>query len=159
MQYCRALYIHRKDAEDGLQDSLISAMQNFRSLKEEAKFRSWFFTIITHTFYRSRRRQAGINKLFIPLQESHQVFPEVYKNDHPEEREKTMLAALESLSEKERTSILLFELAGLSLEEIRKVQGEKSLSAVKSRLSRTRLKLRNAIIEREKSKEPTKKPL
>jgi hypothetical protein len=44
----------------------------------------------------------------------------------------------------------MFEIGGLSLEEIRKVQNEKSISAVKSRLSRTRLKLRNTIIEMEK---------
>ena len=61
-----------------------------------------------------------------------------------------MLAALDSLSEKERTAILLFEIGGLSLEEIRNVQKEKSISAVKSRLSRTRVKLRITIIEMEK---------
>ena len=61
-----------------------------------------------------------------------------------------MLAALDTLSEKERTAILLFEIGGLSLEEIMKLQKEKSISAVKSRLSRTRLKLRNTILEMEK---------
>ena len=61
-----------------------------------------------------------------------------------------MLVALDSLSENERTAVLLFEIGGLSLEEIRKVQKEKSLSAVKSRLSRTRVKLRNTILEMEK---------
>lgn len=150
VQYCRALFANRKDAEDGLQDAIISAMQHFRALKDYSKFRSWFFTIITRTFYSSRRRQASVSKLFIPLQENHYVFPEVYNDTHLGEREIIMLAALDTLSEKERTAILLFEIGNLSLEEIKKVQGEKSLSAVKSRLSRTRLKLRNAIIEMEK---------
>lgn len=54
VQYCRALYINRKDAEDGLQDAIISAIQHFRSLRDDSKFRSWFFTIITRTFYSSR---------------------------------------------------------------------------------------------------------
>jgi DNA-directed RNA polymerase specialized sigma24 family protein len=74
----------------------------------------------------------------------------MYNDDHLGEREKIMLAALDTLNEKERTAILLFEIGGLSLEEIRKVQKEISISAVKSRLSRTRLKLRKTIIEIEK---------
>ena len=150
VQYCRALFINRKDAEDGLQDAIISAMQHFRSLRDDAKFKSWFFTIITRTFYSSRRKQSGTYKLFMPLQENHQAFPEVYNDDDLEEREKIMLAALDTISEKERTSILLFEIGGFSLEDIKKLQNEKSISAVKSRLSRTRLKLRNTILEMEK---------
>jgi RNA polymerase sigma-70 factor, ECF subfamily len=149
-QYCRALYSNGKDAEDGIQDAIIGAMQHFRSLRDDSKFRSWFFTIITRTFYRSRRKQNGTDKLFMPLKESHSSFPDVYTDDHLEEREKILLAALDVLNENERTAILLFEIGGLSLEEIRIVQKEKSISAIKSRLSRTRLKLRNTIIEMEK---------
>lgn len=152
VQYCRALYTNRKDAEDGLQDAIFSAIRHFSSLRDDAKFRSWFFTIITRTFYRYIRKQASANKLFTPLRESHHTFPEVYNDDDLAEREKIMLVALDTLSEKERTAILLFEIGGLSLEEIMKVQQEKSLSAVKSRLSRTRLKLRNTIIEMENIK-------
>ena len=150
VQYCRALYGNRKDAEDGLQDAIADAIQHFRTLRDESKFRSWFFTIITRTFYSSQKKQNGKAKLFIPLQESHSSFPEVYNDDLLGEREKILLEALDTLSEKERTAILLFEIGGLSLQEIRKVQKEKSISAVKSRLSRTRLKLRNTIIEVEK---------
>jgi RNA polymerase sigma-70 factor (ECF subfamily) len=150
LQYCRALFSNGKDAEDGLQDAIINAMQHFRSLRDDSKFRSWLFTIITRTYYQSRRKQAGISKMIFPLEENHATFPEVYNNDHLEQREKLLLSALDCLSENERTAILLFEIGGLSLEEIRKVQNEKSISAIKSRLSRTRLKLRNAIIEMEK---------
>lgn len=149
LQYCRALYTNCKDAEDGLQDAIISAMRHFRSLRNDSMFKSWFFTIITRTFYYSQRKQAASSKLFIPLQESHHTFPEVYNDNYLGEREKIMLVALDVLSEKERTAILLFEIGGLSLEQIMKVQREKSISAIKSRLSRTRLKLRNTIVKME----------
>ncbi len=152
-QYCRALYINPKDAEDGLQDAIISAIQHFKSLRDDLKFKSWFFTIITRTFYNYRRKQAINDKLFIPLQQSHHAFPSLYNDDDLGEREKIMLASLDTISEKERTAILLFEIGGLSLEEIRKVQKEISISAVKSRLSRTRLKLRNTIIQMETIKQ------
>ncbi len=150
VQYCRALYNNRKDAEDGLQDSITSAIQHFRSLRDDSKFKSWFFTIITRTFYSSRRKQATAFKLLTPLHEGHHSFPEVYHDADLVEREQIMLEALKVLNEKERTAILLFEVGGLSLEEIMKVQKENSISAVKSRLSRTRLKLRNTILEIEK---------
>ena len=126
-------------------------MNSFRiSLRDDSKFRSWFFTIITRTFYGFRRKQAGFGKLFTSLQERHDSFPEVYNDDLLGEREKILLVALDTIGAKERTAILLFEIGGLSLEEIRKIQKEKSISAVKSRLSRTRLKLRNTIIKMEK---------
>ena len=152
LQYCRGLYKNRKDAEDGLHDAIIGAIQHFKSLRDEAKFRSWFFTIITRTFYKSQRRLAGSNRFFLPLQENHHTLPEVYSDDRLGEREKILLEALDTLNKKERTAILLFEIAGLSLEEIRKIQKGQSISAIKSRLSRARLKLRNSILSMEKIK-------
>lgn len=149
MQYCRSLYSNPKDAEDCLQDALISAIQHFTSLRDISKFKAWFFTIITRTFYKSLKKKAGTDKLFITLQVSHHTLPAVYTNDNLGDRERIMLVALDTLNEKERTAILLFEIGGLSLDEIMKVQKEKSISTIKSRLSRTRLKLRNSIIEME----------
>jgi RNA polymerase sigma-70 factor (ECF subfamily) len=152
LQYCRALYSNPKDAEDGMQDALINALRYFRTLSDEKKFRSWLFTIITRTFYHSRRKQVRIQRLFTPLRDHHQAVFEVYSDDDLGEREKIMLVALNTLTEKERTAILLFEIGELSLEEIRKVQSEKSISAIKSRLSRTRSKLRSIIMEMEETK-------
>jgi len=152
LQYCRGLYRNGKDAEDGLHDAIIGAIQHFKSLRDASKFKSWFFTIITRTFYKSKGRQAGSNRIFLPLQENHHALPEVYGEDSSEGREKILLEALDTLNKKERTAILLFEIGGLSLEEIRKIQKEQSVSAIKSRLSRARLKLRNSILEIENIK-------
>ncbi|HMT12635.1 MAG TPA: sigma factor-like helix-turn-helix DNA-binding protein, partial [Ignavibacteria bacterium] len=57
--------------------------------------------------------------------------------------------ALGVLTAKERAAILLFEIAGFSIEEIVTIQKERSLSAVKSRLSRARKKLKKQITEQE----------
>jgi hypothetical protein len=46
---------------------------------------------------------------------------------------------------------LLFEIAEFSIEDIRKIQNEKSQSAIKSRLSRARKKLKNYILDSEKN--------
>jgi len=64
-------------------------------------------------------------------------------------KDKFFLKLFQKLKYKERTAILLFEIAEFSIEEIKDIQKEKSLSAIKSRLSRTRTKLRNIITELE----------
>jgi len=152
-QYCRALYQGTSNAEDGLQDAIIKAMENFGALKEEEKFRSWFFTIITRTFYAAKSREAKRGKLFAVLTEKNTAFTAVYHDDVLSVKETVLLEALHSLSEKERAAILLFELGSFSLTEIQQIQGERSLSAIKSRLSRTREKLRYKILQLEQLKE------
>jgi len=152
-QYCRALFQGIADAEDGLQDAIVAAMENVGALKEEEKFRSWFFTIITRTFYAAKSREAKKGKLFAMLTEKNTAFPSVYHNDVLSAKETVLQEALHSLTEKERAAILLFELGGFSLAEIQQIQGEKSLSAIKSRLSRTREKLRHKSLQLEQLNE------
>jgi RNA polymerase sigma-70 factor, ECF subfamily len=152
-QYCRALFQGARDAEDCLQDAIIAAMENVGSLKEEGKFRSWFFTIITRTFYVAKSREIKKGKLFAVLKEKDRDFPAIYQDDFLSAKETVLLEALHSLTEKERAAILLFELGGFSLTEIQQIQGEKSLSAIKSRLSRTREKLRYKILQLEQLNE------
>jgi RNA polymerase sigma-70 factor (ECF subfamily) len=148
-----ALFQGTRDAEDGLQDAIIAAMENIGALKEEEKFRSWFFTIITRTFYAAKRQETKKEKLFSVLKEKDSNFPPVYHDDFLSAKETVLQEALHSLTEKERAAILLFELGGFSLTEIQQIQGEKSLSAIKSRLSRTREKLRHKILQLEQINE------
>ena len=65
----------------------------------------------------------------------------VYQRDYFEDNQ-LLVAALSRLEAKERSSILLFEIGGFSIKEITEIQKENSESAVKSRLSRTRKKLK-----------------
>ena len=152
-QYCRALFQGAHNAEDALQDAIIAAMENFAALKDEAKFRSWFFTIITRTFYAFKKRESSKEKLFTVLKGKERNFPAVFLHDALSTKEKVLLEALNTLTEIERAAILLFELGGFSLVEIQQIQGEKSLSAIKSRLSRTREKLRHKILQLEQLNE------
>ena len=99
------------------------------------------FTIITNT-YISYYRKRFIRK-FISFDEYKDIdkLPDIYPRTDNDE----IYIALSELNEKEKISFLLFEIGGFSIEEIRVIQKEKSQSAVKSRLSRTRDKLRNSI--------------
>lgn len=149
VNYCRALCAgwSPDDAEDVLQQALLNALEGFASLKDEEKFRSWFFKIITRTFYSSVKRHFW--KKFIPIDKIQSDIPEIYPRDELNEDRLVISGALSRLSSKERAAVLLYEIAGFSTEEIRKIQNENSTSAVKSRLSRARKKLRRYIEEPE----------
>lgn len=152
LKYCKALCSKRSidDAEDVLQQALLKALENFDSLNDKTKFRSWFFKIITREFFNSIRKDFW--RRFIPLDNASlvQEMPEIFtriENDH----NKIVLGkALSKISSKERSAILLFEIGGFTMEEIKEIQNEKSISAIKSRLSRAREKLRKILsIEKE----------
>src|SRR5690606_42161168 len=124
------------------------AMENINSQKDDAKFRSWFFTIITREFYNSSRKYFW--KRFTSTDDP-KIFEIPLKNKTENEDKLTLLNALTTLRKKERMELLLFELGGFSIDEISKIAGE-SLSAVESRLSRARAKLRERITEMEENK-------
>jgi len=149
LRYSRALCARWSpdEAEDVLQQAFILALENFTSLKDDAKFKSWFFKIITREFYSSIRRHFW--KKFLPLENSTGILdmPEIFSKDSENGDRELLYSALAKLSAKERSAVLLFEVAGFSIEEIREIQGEKSPSAIKSRLSRARKKLKKNLTE------------
>lgn len=155
VKYCRALTyrISIDDAEDLFQQSVLKGLENFSKLNEKAKFKSWFFKIITNEFVNQTRKSFW--KRYLPLDEkiNHSGAPEIFKEIAKKETNNILYKALGMLNNKERTCILLFELADFSIEEIKKIQGELSLSAVKSRLSRARNKLKEYIISLESTQE------
>lgn len=160
LKYCRALCSKSSpdDAEDVLQQSLLKAFENFGKLNDETKFRSWFFKIITREFYNSVRKNFW--KKFLPIDGHPEIrrIPEVYDREETDDEKILLNKALSSISDKERSAILLFEIAGFSIEEIKELQNEKSISAIKSRLSRARTKMKEFIIRSESKnyKQPIK---
>lgn len=155
VKYCRALTFRtsKDDAEDLFQQSVLKGLENFSKLNEKDKFKSWFFKIITNEFINQTRKLFW--KKFIPLDDNvnYSKRPEIFEQIERTESNSILYKALGMLSRKERTCILLFELAEFSISEIKTIQGELSLSAVKSRLSRARGKLKEYIIKLESSQE------
>jgi RNA polymerase sigma-70 factor (ECF subfamily) len=149
VNYCRALCAgwSPDDAEDVLQQALLNGLEGFDSLNDTGKFRSWFFKIITRTFFSSVRKHFW--KKFIPMDKIQADIPEIYSRYEPNEDRQIINMAISKLTAKERAAVLLYEIAGFSIEEIRQMQNENSTSAVKSRLSRARKKLRRYIEEPE----------
>jgi len=146
LNYCNALARNQADAKDLLQDVLLKALENFVRLKDEKKFKAWLFTILTRQYYAMYHKSVRQKKLLNNAACETMEFPNVFQKEIDEVKQKALLASLNLITEKERTSILLFEVGRFSMEEIRIIQGEKSLSAVKSRINRARAKLKDLIV-------------
>lgn len=149
VRYCRALCARWSpgDADDVLQQALLQALEHFGSLRDPARFRSWLFRIVTQCFHAAARRHFW--RRFVPLAEAGDAvepMPAVLRGGRPDAPgRRALLAALGRLPDRDRAALLLFEVAGLSLEEVGAVQGDRSVSATKSRLSRARQRVRGML--------------
>lgn len=136
-RFCLAMTRDPEGGKDLMGDVILAAFEGFDTLREEAAFLSYLFTIARRTFYRRQKRE----KIF---------------SEYDEVKARTIAAggspvwigadvralyeALAQLPEAQREAIVLFEITGLSLKEVAEVQ-DASLSAVKSRLARGRERL------------------
>ena len=142
LHYCRALCASwsPEEAEDVLQEALLKAYRSRDSLRNQEAFRSWFFQIITRCFQTQVRRSRWHWLISLPEEKTVESIPPIYRERQDLDME--VRQALAQLKIKERTALLLYELGGFSVPEIAEIQNDKSSSAVKSRLSRARLKVR-----------------
>ncbi len=150
-RYCRSMCRDGNPdlAEDVFQETLLKGLVKLHTLNDEAKFKNWMFSIATRT-HRTLMR-ARFWKRFLPLVKEYEEYGDktVYDGIDSDHKTKILFHALSKLREKEKTAILLFEIGGFSVRDITEIQKEKSESAVKSRLSRTREKLGKIINEAE----------
>lgn len=147
-RYCRALCARQtiEDAEDVLQDALLRALGGYPRLRDPGAFKGWLFRIITTTAAMHRRRSFWRRFAPLPTVEREQgPFPAVYQRQPPTPEVRRVLAALADLTERERVALLLHDVAGFRVEELMRIQGERSLSAVKSRLARARARIRQSL--------------
>ena len=157
--YRLALRISRsvQDAEEIAQDALWTAVRKIETFKGEAAFSSWLFRITANAAYQKLRARHGQEAevrwdAFLPQFDEDGRYLEPIE-DWPlsagekvvqgELREK-LQEAIEALPVDYRTTYLLHDVEGLSNPEIAEILGI-SLPAVKSRIHRSRLFLRQKL--------------
>ena len=157
LRYCITLAArtHKADAEDLLQDALLKAIKKYDQLREPTGFRAWFFQIIIRTYISQQRLKTW--KRIFSIEEQVVHLPDVFNMFEMTAQRQILLNALAQLNLRQRSAFLLFELSGFSLEEIQRIQGDRSLSAVKSRLSRARRKLK-VVIQHLEQHQPVQAP-
>ncbi|MEM1117027.1 MAG: RNA polymerase sigma factor [Bacteroidota bacterium] len=143
LRYSRALCARWSpdEAEDVFQSALLQALEKHRTLRDPERFRPWFFQILTRTFYSAVRRHAVRRVLPLPTEAEAESLG-LYADAPEPGAVADTLAVLGRLRAKERAALLLYELAGFSIDEVARIQGDRSASAVKSRLSRARSRAR-----------------
>jgi RNA polymerase sigma-70 factor (ECF subfamily) len=142
------------DAEDLTQETFVKAYRFFRNYKRGMPFENWLYRIMSNIFidWLRRRPKAQIRSLDEPIQqEEGETFIDIADTcEGPEnlalskELDAKMQAALNTLSEDFRMTVILSDIEGLSYEEISEVMGC-SIGTVRSRLHRGRKLLREKL--------------
>ncbi|HKW51880.1 MAG TPA: RNA polymerase sigma factor [Candidatus Eisenbacteria bacterium] len=131
------------DGDDLYQEAVLRAHDKLDGLRDESRFRSWFFAVLLSR-HRSRVRRP--RRELVPIEAT------LGRRDEPvgedgtsweegRRRAERAARALAGLAPAQREAIVLHDIDGFSVEEVAEMQRVTS-SAVKSRLARGREELR-----------------
>lgn len=154
---------NREDAEDVVQDAFLKAYQNLGSFQGQSKFYTWLVRIaVNEALMRLRRRRTGAGRT-VSLDEEIDTGEDTVPRDvadwspNPEqlynqaELKDLLDRTIQGLPASFRTVFVLRDVEGLSTEETAEALGL-SVPAVKSRLLRARLQLRERLSKHFKSR-------
>ncbi len=139
----------KEEAEDLLQEAYFKAYKYFHQLRDQDKFKEWIFQITANQFKNYLRKKKKENTFYQDDSE-HQFVEKEKVHRNPDElvyqsnRSEVVQEALEMISPKMRSVLLLFEIEGYSIDEVSKTLGI-SRGTVKSRLHYARRKLREVL--------------
>ncbi len=143
-----------EDAEDVLQETFLKAYRNLAQFQGHSKFYTWLVRIaVNESLMKLRRRKADKTvSLDEPVETGEDSMPRDIAawDENPEQRygraemNTILTQAVDSLSRGFRTVFLLRDVEGLSTEETATTMNL-SIPAVKSRLLRARLQLREKL--------------
>ena len=144
---------HEEDAAEALQDAFLSAFRGLKNFKAESTFSTWLYRIATNaSLMKYRRRRDG----HVSLEQSQSSdgsgepmqIPDWSKQPMNEllnqETHEVMEEGIQRLPEELRTVFVLRDVEGLSNAEVADVLNL-SVAAVKSRLHRARIALRDRL--------------
>lgn len=139
-----------EDARDVVQDAYLKAWRALPDFRGDAQFTTWMYRITANTAYTAvkKRRRHRAESLDAMVNEPIELHPDL----QPEGAAESSLAldelsrALEELSPKLRTLVVLKDVYDLSHEEIAEELGI-TVAAAKVRLHRGRRKLRDLLYE------------
>ena len=143
-----------QDAEDVLQDTFLKAYSRLGQFEGNAKFYTWIVRVAVNEALMRMRR--GKNRVTVSLDQELETSDGAIQRELPAETESpeeslsrtelrdSLTQAIDSLSETYRPVFVLRDVEGLSTEETAEMLNL-SLPAVKSRLLRARLQLRQKL--------------
>ena len=152
---------NREDAEDVVQDAFFKAYQNLAKFQENSKFYTWLVRIaVNEALMRLRKRRPGqMVSLDEDIKTEEDTMPREVADWSPNpeqlynqgELREILSKTIQGLPAGFRTVFVLRDVEGLSTEETAEALGL-SVPAVKSRLLRARLQLRDRLTKYFKSR-------
>lgn len=137
---------HSEDAEDVLQDSMMTLARSFRDFRGASSLSTWLFTIARSFCIKKRRKSK-----FAPEREEslEQLAPAGIQSEDPDPHEQAesaeiwrqVQAGIQRIEPAYREILVLRDIEGLRAKEVAEIVGI-SVPAVKSRLHRARAELR-----------------
>ena len=144
---------NREDAEDATQDAFMKSFQHLAEFQGGSRFYTWLVRIaVNEALMRLRRRRPNVTSLDEPVQTEEDLMPREIEDWGPTPEQRYQVTELNSIlsnaiAELEpifRTVFVLRDVEQLSTEETADALGI-SVPAVKSRLLRGRLRLREKL--------------
>lgn len=148
----RRLVINPQDAHDLVQDAIVRALPALGRVTAGSHLRAWLLTILRRTHI-DRLRRVAREPQMIPIDDMHETLTadEPAADTGDEMTPDDIRAALRRVPRSFRQVLVLHALEGRSYREISRMLGL-PLATVGTRLSRARLKLRDALVTRQASK-------
>ena len=145
---------HTEDAEDVLQDSMLTLARSFRDFRGASSLSTWLFTIARSFCIKKRRksvfapeREESLEELALGGKvEVSSTQPDPHQRAESAEVWRTVQASIGRIEPSYREILVLRDIEGLSAKEVAEVV-DLSVSAVKSRLHRARAQLRELLSE------------
>ena len=140
------------DAEDAVQDAVLSALTHVHQFRGHAKMSTWLTTIVINSARMRLRRRLRSVQLALDETDGQQDLEDIVSDTRPgpeeayREREiaATLAQATSRLSPTLRTTFQLRDIHGLSIRETADLLGVPT-GTVKARLARARMRLREAM--------------
>ncbi len=148
MRMCR----DPEDAKDVLQDTLLAMARTVRDFRGASSVSTWLYTIARSFCAKKRRRGRSVSAEPLPTDPLHGADPVQVPHPGPtpetnlehRETEAVLAHAIAGLTPTYREVLVLRDVEGLSAAEVAEVLGI-SVDAVKSRLHRARLSVRDTL--------------
>src|SRR5215467_12191667 len=145
------------DAEDAVQDALLSALRHVQQFRGQAKMSTWLTTIVINSARMKLRKRLASVQLALDETDGGQdlILENIVRDTRPGPEEayrkreiaEALAHAIALLSPTLRTTFELRDVRGLSIRETAHLLGVPT-GTVKARLARTRTRLREVMRER-----------
>ena len=126
---------NEEDAQDAVQEAIYNAYKKLETSKDNRKFKSWIYKIVTNTSFEIFRNK----KNYIDIEQENIAAEKIDIDTNL-----TLWKAVQGLEQPYRTTITLFYYEDMSIKEISEITGSK-VDAIKKQLSRGRDKIKEEI--------------